>query len=125
MVYETDSCIERLQRVLLVSLLALLQHAQSLHTSHISALQSRVSSVQSSISAVNIEEDKALFAEYNVRQFAEPQDWGWEPCVGFYDSVRYEGFRRARIFTYSNATIGRDYYRTCCEDLLAEQIAKL
>ena len=43
--------------------------------------------MQTAVGAVDIERDQALFIEYNVRQFEEPQDWTWEPCVGYYDTV--------------------------------------
>ncbi|KAH8114438.1 hypothetical protein DFH11DRAFT_1688953 [Phellopilus nigrolimitatus] len=71
---------------LITGLVSILIHAQSLHTTHLSTLQSRVNAVQQTLTQVDPAPDQDLFIAYNTRPFSVPNDWGWEPCAGYYDS---------------------------------------
>jgi len=80
---------ESIQAHLMTSLTALLRHSQSLHTTHLTSLQSRVTSVETALSQVDAVKDQDLFVEYNRDSavFKVPKDWCFEPCEGFYDTV--------------------------------------
>ena len=78
---------ERLQHNLFRGLVALLSKAQSLHTSHLTALQSRITTVEESLKAIDIVQDQNLFIQHNEQHFSMPNDWAFEPCTGYYDTV--------------------------------------
>ena len=77
---------ERLQTNLITNFINILQHASTLQSNHITTLQSRVTVSQQMLSRVDTTADQNLYVEYNVRPFATPGDWTWEPCAGYYDT---------------------------------------
>ncbi|THH08450.1 hypothetical protein EW145_g2696 [Phellinidium pouzarii] len=77
---------ERLQTNLVVGLVSILLHAQTLQTAHLTALQNQVNSVQQALTQVNPALDQNLYISYNIRAFSVPNDWAWEPCAGYYDT---------------------------------------
>lgn len=79
--------LEEVQKSLLANLVAILLTAQSIHTTHFSALQTRSSVVQKTLEQVNTAKDQDLFIDHNVRPYTDPLDWEFEPCVGHYDTV--------------------------------------
>ena len=75
-----------MQANLIAGLVSILLQAQQVHTSHLTALQGRVNDVRASLEGVNTAADQDLFIQYNIRAFSVPNDWGWEPCAGYYDT---------------------------------------
>ena len=60
--------------------------AQNQHITHLTTLQQRVSSATQALQSVNPAADQELYISYNKRPFSVPNDWGWEPCAGYYDT---------------------------------------
>ena len=79
---------ERLQANLLSGLSKILSEAHALQSTHLTSLQSRVTAAQEAIAGVDIAKDQELYISYNIRPFSVPGDWGFEPCAGYYDTVR-------------------------------------
>lgn len=65
----------------------MLHLAQTLQSSHYEALKGQVSVVDAAISSVDPKKDQELFIEHNLRPFASPADWTFEPCSSYYDTV--------------------------------------
>ncbi|EJC97857.1 uncharacterized protein FOMMEDRAFT_114603 [Fomitiporia mediterranea MF3/22] len=77
---------QRLQANLVAGLVSILLQAQELHTTHLTTVQNRINGVRSALEAVNPAPDQDLYITYNTRAFSVPNDWGWEPCAGHYDT---------------------------------------
>ncbi|KAJ7095722.1 hypothetical protein B0H15DRAFT_826828 [Mycena belliarum] len=63
-----------------------LSQAQALQMSHLDGLKDRLAGVAAALAQVDPARDQDLFIEYNVRAFAAPGDWKFEPCVHHYDT---------------------------------------
>lgn len=68
--------------------MAILAHAQDLTSSHLDTLKKRVGAVEQALRDVSVGKDQNLFIDFNIRPFAAPADWTFEPCAGHYDAVR-------------------------------------
>ncbi|KZT27410.1 hypothetical protein NEOLEDRAFT_1240354 [Neolentinus lepideus HHB14362 ss-1] len=77
---------QNLQTQLLNQFVAILSQAQDLHMAHLDSLKGRVSKVQDSLAKVDAKQDQDLFIDYNIRPFAPPADWTFEPCKSHYDT---------------------------------------
>ena len=66
----------------------MLQHSQGLQQRHLDILKSRLAAVESALGSVDPSKDEDLFIEHNIRAFALPGDWVFEPCSIRYDTVR-------------------------------------
>ncbi len=114
----SDEPTERLQSNLLRGLTTILQQAQALQTNHLSNLQSRVAAAQQALAAIDIVKDQELFVTYNLRPFTVPGDWGFEPCTGYYDTVRCKSC--ANCYEIAQLNLGRDVGRTSSQDRPSE-----
>ncbi|TFK52285.1 hypothetical protein OE88DRAFT_1734304 [Heliocybe sulcata] len=77
---------QNLQTQLLNQFTTILSQAQDLHTAHLDSLKDRVTKVQASLAKVDPKHDQDLFIDYNIRPFAPPADWTFEPCKSHYDT---------------------------------------
>lgn len=66
----------------------LLTHAQALTSGHLDTLKKRVGVVEQALGDVDAGKDQNLFIDFNIRPFAAPADWTFEPCSSHYDNVR-------------------------------------
>ncbi|KAF9499043.1 hypothetical protein BDN71DRAFT_1480868 [Pleurotus eryngii] len=76
---------DELQSRLTMAFVQVLQHSQGLQQRHLDILKSRLAAVESALGSVNPAKDEDLFIEHNIRAFALPGDWVFEPC-----SIRYD-----------------------------------
>ena len=90
--------LERQQENLITGLVGILRQGHELHTKHLTTLQNRVNSVQETLGQVNAASDQDLFIAYNTRMFTVPNDWGWEPCAGYYDTGEMATESEPKIF---------------------------
>ena len=66
----------------------ILLHGQALESAHLDTLKGRVGAVEAAFNGVDAGADQQLFIEYNIRPFAAPPDFKFEPCTNYYDTVR-------------------------------------
>ena len=45
-----------------------------------------MNTVREALESVDSSPDQDLYISYNIRSFSVPNDWGWEPCAGYYDT---------------------------------------
>ncbi|KAF7314469.1 hypothetical protein MKEN_00919900 [Mycena kentingensis (nom. inval.)] len=64
----------------------ILGHAQTIQLTHLDALKDRVVRAEKALGDVNPAKDQALFIEHNLRPFAVPGDWKFEPCAIYHDT---------------------------------------
>ncbi|KDQ25535.1 hypothetical protein PLEOSDRAFT_1078053 [Pleurotus ostreatus PC15] len=76
---------DELQSRLTIAFVQVLQHSQGLQQRHLDVLKSRLAAVESALGSVDPAQDEDLFIEHNIRAFALPGDWVFEPC-----SIRYD-----------------------------------
>lgn len=48
---------------------------------------SSVANTQAALNAVDPLQDQKLYASFNRRPFSKPEDWAFEPCDRYYDTV--------------------------------------
>lgn len=77
-----------LQTSITARLVGILQNYSSFAVSHFSTLTDTVNSLQKILGSVDHQKDHELFINYNRRPFTIPNDWLFEPCPNFYDTVR-------------------------------------
>ncbi|PAV17054.1 Bzz1-Myo3 5p-Bee1p-Vrp1p actin assembly complex component [Pyrrhoderma noxium] len=65
-------------------------------------------SVQETLGQVNAASDQDLFIAYNTRMFTVPNDWGWEPCAGYYDTGEMATESEPKIFLQNKLTRCRE-----------------
>ncbi|KAH9161158.1 hypothetical protein EDB89DRAFT_2116931 [Lactarius sanguifluus] len=70
----------------ITNVVTVLQHAQALQLSHHDALKNQASVVGVALTEINSKKDQAVFIEHNLRPFASPTDWSFEPCASHYDT---------------------------------------
>ncbi|KJA24386.1 hypothetical protein HYPSUDRAFT_38820 [Hypholoma sublateritium FD-334 SS-4] len=75
-----------LHRRLMERFVKIVMHAQEIQLRHLTTLQGRISSAQEKFGEVNVPRDQDLFATYNIRVFAAPSDWNFEPSPIHYDT---------------------------------------
>lgn len=66
--------------------MSILLQGQTQHINHLTTLQKRVGTATQAIQAISTSADQELYISYNKRPFSVPNDWGWEPCAGYYDT---------------------------------------
>lgn len=89
---------ESLERRLVERFVQVLVRCQQAHMSHLDTLKSAVAHVEIKFNEVNVITDQNLFIEYNLRTFASPADWKFEPCDIHYDTVSNHFSLRKRLF---------------------------
>ncbi|EPQ50992.1 hypothetical protein GLOTRDRAFT_141152, partial [Gloeophyllum trabeum ATCC 11539] len=77
---------QNLQTQLINQLTEILSQAQDLHVAHLDALKGRIANVQDRLKKVDAKRDQDLFIDHNIRPFAPPSDWQFEPCKSHYDT---------------------------------------
>ncbi|KAF4590654.1 hypothetical protein EYR40_009250 [Pleurotus pulmonarius] len=77
--------LQELQSRLTIAFVQVLQHSQGLQQRHLDTLKSRLAAVEAALGSVDPAKDEDLFIEHNIRAFALPGDWVFEPC-----SIRYD-----------------------------------
>ena len=65
-----------------------MSQAQAIQNHHLDSIRYKLNLVEESLNVVNPSTDQELFIQYNKRPFSAPNDWDFEPCQSFYDTVR-------------------------------------
>lgn len=78
---------EDLQTRLVDRFVTVLLRGQSLQLAHQDVLKGRIASAERAAEEVDPGRDQDLFIDHNIRPFAAPADWIFEPCSGHYDTV--------------------------------------
>ncbi|KAI9443492.1 hypothetical protein H4582DRAFT_2072520 [Lactarius indigo] len=89
---------QHLQSNYITNVVTVLQHAQALQLSHHDALKNQASVVGVALTEINSKKDQAVFIEHNLRPFASPTDWSFEPCASRYDTAEVNVEDGAKIF---------------------------
>lgn len=81
-----------MQTALSTSLIRILRQAHKLESQLLASHQYKLTQFDNALTAFNPQKDQKLYIEYNRRigpsAFKEPADFVWEPCNGYYDTVR-------------------------------------
>lgn len=80
--------LEKLQHRLVERFAKILRHTQVLQLTHLDVLKTRINGVETALERVDPAKDQSIFIEHNIRPFTLPNDWVFEPCATFYDTVR-------------------------------------
>ncbi len=62
----------------------LLCHTSTIYNNTYTKLSTYCSSIANAYASLDISADQDFYAEFNIRAFAQPPDWSWEPCPGYY-----------------------------------------
>ncbi|KAH8994342.1 hypothetical protein EDB86DRAFT_3078196 [Lactarius hatsudake] len=89
---------QHIQSNYITNIVTVLQHAQALQLSHHDALKNQASVVGVALTEINPKKDQAVFIEHNLRPFASPTDWSFEPCASHYDTAEVNVEGGAKIF---------------------------
>ncbi|KAH9168432.1 hypothetical protein EDB89DRAFT_2073863 [Lactarius sanguifluus] len=89
---------QHIQSNYITNVVTVLQHAQALQLSHHDALKNQASVVGVALTEINFKKDQAVFIEHNLRPFASPTDWSFEPCASHYDTAEVNVEGGAKIF---------------------------
>ncbi|KAL1760436.1 hypothetical protein FB107DRAFT_203028 [Schizophyllum commune] len=76
----------------------ILLHAQALESAHLDTLKGRVGAVEAAFNGVDTGADQQLFIEYNIRPFAAPPDFKFEPCTNYYDTDEMSVEEQPKIY---------------------------
>lgn len=89
---------QHIQSNYITNVVTVLQHAQALQLSHHDALKNQASVVGVALAEINCKKDQAVFIEHNLRPFASPTDWSFEPCASHDDTADVIVEGGAKIF---------------------------
>ncbi|KAH8989067.1 hypothetical protein EDB92DRAFT_1947619 [Lactarius akahatsu] len=89
---------QHIQSNYITNVVTVLQHAQALQLSHHDALKNQASVVGVALTEINSKKDQAVFIEHNLRHFASPTDWSFEPCASHHDTAEINVEGGAKIF---------------------------
>ncbi|KAF7298890.1 hypothetical protein MIND_00837000 [Mycena indigotica] len=64
----------------------ILGHAQAIEIGHLEVVKGRLANVEKALGEVDPAKDQDIFIEHNLRPFAIPADWMFEPCAVHYDT---------------------------------------
>lgn len=78
---------EILQTRLIARFAKILVHSQALQMSHLDVVKNRLAGVEAKLGDIDSTADQAIFIEHNIRPFSAPNDWKFEPCTNYYDTV--------------------------------------
>jgi hypothetical protein len=81
--------IEILQVCLVKQFIKIWLHSQALQLTHFDNSKNQLSAVLSVLADVNPFNDQKLFIDHNIRTFVTPNDWIFEPCTAYHDTVSY------------------------------------
>jgi hypothetical protein len=78
---------ESLQTTIIHRIASVMTAMTSTTEAHVRNLIARLGAISSTISQIDSVKDNELFVEYNKRAFEVPNDWQFEVCESYYDTV--------------------------------------